>query len=318
MEKKAILDIIIPEALATAGLGRQLADIHSDGAVDQEDSDAFIKINSWKSQEAIRRKMGTRKPPLPISRGLEKGRAPGAAEMAARIRDTLRSRANAAKARSGQAFFKEPVILFGISALEIQNLAKEIYTEVKRVWSWREAAALADLLLPDLHLETKGVAILIMGRLAGDAPAPVVLRKAQSWLLAGYCNNWATVDTLCPKVISPILVRSPGLLGRMKDWPLSRNRWIVRASAVSLIPLARRGIALDSAYHTARRLFDSPDDLIQKANGWLLREAGKTDGRRLERFLLRHGPAIPRTTLRYAVERFPASRRKFLLRATQG
>ncbi len=255
---------------------------------------------------------------MPISRALEKGKPPGAAEIAARLRDMLRGRANAAKARSGQAFFKEPVTLYGISALEVRSLAKEIYTEVKSFWSWREAAALADLLLPDPHLEAKGIAILIMGRLAQAAPAPVMLRKARSWLLAGFCDNWATVDTLCPEVITPLLARSPGLLGRIKNWPLSRNRWIVRASAVSLIPLARRGIALHSAYDNARRLFNSPDDLVQKANGWLLREAGKTDGRRLERFLLAYGPAIPRTTLRYAVERFPASRRKYLLRATQG
>jgi 3-methyladenine DNA glycosylase AlkD len=262
--------------------------------------------------------MRPRKTPLPESSGLEKGKPPGAAEIAARIRNTLRRRANAAKARSGQAFFKEPVILYGISAVEVRSLAKETYTKVKNFWSWREGAALADLLLPDPHLEAKGIAILIMGRLAQDAPAPVMLRKARSWLLAGFCDNWATVDTLCPEVIAPLLVRSPGLLGQIKKWPLSRNRWIVRASAVSLIPLARRGIALDAAYANARRLFNSPDDLVQKANGWLLREAGKTDGKRLERFLLAHGPAIPRTTLRYAVERFPTSRRKYLLRATQG
>lgn len=60
------------------------------------------------------------------------------------------------------------------------------------------------------------------------------------------------------------------------------------------------------------------DDLIHKANGWLLREAGKADPKRLEKFLLDNGPAIPRTTLRYAIERFPESRRKALLRKTRG
>lgn len=83
-------------------------------------------------------------------------------------------------------------------------------------------------------------------------------------------------------------------------------------------PLARRGKHLDAVYRIAERLFAVDDDLIQKATGWLLREAGKTDIERLERFLLGHGPAISRTTLRYAIERFPPGKRKLLLNETRG
>jgi 3-methyladenine DNA glycosylase AlkD len=56
---------------------------------------------------------------------------------------------------------------------------------------------------------------------------------------------------------------------------------------------------------------------MHKATGWLLREAGKTDPARLKRFLLQHGPAIPRTALRYAIERFPAAARAELLQTTR-
>jgi 3-methyladenine DNA glycosylase AlkD len=59
------------------------------------------------------------------------------------------------------------------------------------------------------------------------------------------------------------------------------------------------------------------DDLIEKANGWLLREAGKTDMVRLEKFLLQKRSRIPRTTLRYAIERFPEARRRQLLEKTR-
>ena len=58
-------------------------------------------------------------------------------------------------------------------------------------------------------------------------------------------------------------------------------------------------------YAIARRLHADREDLIQKAVGWALREAGKTDMPRLERYLRANGAAIPRTTLRYAIERFP-------------
>jgi 3-methyladenine DNA glycosylase AlkD len=67
----------------------------------------------------------------------------------------------------------------------------------------------------------------------------------------------------------------------------------------------------------ARRLHADEADLIQKAVGWMLREAGKTDMARLERYLRARGAVIPRTTLRYAIERFPPGRRLELLASTR-
>jgi len=75
---------------------------------------------------------------------------------------------------------------------------------------------------------------------------------------------------------------------------------------------------LDDAYAIAEALFKYPEDLIHKATGWMLREAGKPDPARLEGFLLKNGPKIPRTTLRYAIERFPPERQKTLLEKTKG
>ena len=93
--------------------------------------------------------------------------------------------------------------------------------------------------------------------------------------------------------------------------------WLRRAALVTLVPFARRGRRLVTAYRLAREHFADPEDLLHKAIGWLLRETGKTDGPRLKRFLLRHGPVIPRTALRYAIERFPATERAELLQATR-
>jgi 3-methyladenine DNA glycosylase AlkD len=93
--------------------------------------------------------------------------------------------------------------------------------------------------------------------------------------------------------------------------------WVRRASIVGLIPRARRGESLDLVYGIAKRLHSDREDLIQKAVGWALREAGKTDPARLEHYLRTNGPAIPRTTLRYAIERFPETKRKALLTDTR-
>jgi 3-methyladenine DNA glycosylase AlkD len=117
-------------------------------------------------------------------------------------------------------------------------------------------------------------------------------------------------------VIASILRRRPHHLPTMTGWARSRSLWVRRAAAVALIPMARRGQALDVAYDVAARLLDDEEDLIHKATGWLLREAGKADPVRLERFLLAQGPRLPRTALRYAIERFPPTRRHRLLSQT--
>jgi 3-methyladenine DNA glycosylase AlkD len=122
---------------------------------------------------------------------------------------------------------------------------------------------------------------------------------------------------VAPALVTPLLARHPSLLAQVTRWTTARSLWVRRAAAVSLVPLARRGEALPEAYGVAEALFTDRHDLIHKAVGWLLREAGKTDAARLEAFLRRHGPAIPRTTLRYAIERFPPARRRQLLSDTR-
>jgi 3-methyladenine DNA glycosylase AlkD len=110
-----------------------------------------------------------------------------------------------------------------------------------------------------------------------------------------------------------LIVAHPELDRRLGAWSRHRNMWVRRASIVGLIPRARRGDSLELVYETAERLHPDREDLIQKAVGWALREAGKTDPARLERYLRANGRAIPRTTLRYAIERFPEAKRRGLL-----
>jgi 3-methyladenine DNA glycosylase AlkD len=137
------------------------------------------------------------------------------------------------------------------------------------------------------------------------------------WLADDLAANWATTDSLCGSLIAPLLLANPALVQSIRPWTRHRNFWVRRASAVSLVRHAARGAALDDVYDVATALQDDPADLIHKAVGWLLREAGRTDAGRLERYLLEHGASIPRTTVRYAIERFPAARRRALLTATR-
>ena len=103
------------------------------------------------------------------------------------------------------------------------------------------------------------------------------------------------------------------LRGMLELWSVEPSLWVRRAVIVTFVPFARKGERLEAAYEVAREHFADSEDLMHKAMGWLLRECGKTDMNRLKLFLLRYGPEIPRTTLRYAIERFPAAQRARLL-----
>jgi len=205
---------------------------------------------------------------------------------------------------------------YNVGTDAMRALARSIHAANRRAWSIRDATAFADLVITDRYLEVKSVGIELVARYRRDF-APAHLGVWKCWLVANHAANWATTDAICCSLIGPLLVKYPELGVRMHAWAGDRNLWVRRASAVGLIPSVRQGVALDLAYEIARRLHADREDLIQKAVGWMLREAGKVDRPRLERYLRANGPDIPRTTLRYAIERFPERKRRALLAATR-
>jgi 3-methyladenine DNA glycosylase AlkD len=205
---------------------------------------------------------------------------------------------------------------YNVGTSSVRALARSIHAAHDAAWSVDDAMAFAGALITDRHLEVKGVAIEVMARYRRDF-TPRLLPAWKRWLAGNHSANWATTDAICGLLIGPLIVQHPVLGARMRTWTRDRNMWVRRASIVGLIPRARRGESLDVVYEVARRLHADREDLIQKAVGWALREAGKTDMLRLERYLRANGPSIPRTTLRYAIERFPPARRARLLKETR-
>jgi 3-methyladenine DNA glycosylase AlkD len=92
----------------------------------------------------------------------------------------------------------------------------------------------------------------------------------------------------------------------------SESLWERRIAIVSTSAFIREG-QLDDTFALSERLVDDPHDLIHKASGWMLREAGKRDEARLVRFIERQAPHMPRTMLRYAIERLEPAERKRLM-----
>ena len=122
-----------------------------------------------------------------------------------------------------------------------------------------------------------------------------------------YINNWDLVDLSVYHIIGAHLhYRDRALLYR---WAQSEMLWEQRMAIVATMWFIRHG-EYDDTIRLAERLCHHPHDLIQKAVGWLLREVGKRDMNPLIEFLDKHHTTLPRTLLRYAIERFPAELRK--------
>jgi len=126
-----------------------------------------------------------------------------------------------------------------------------------------------------------------------------------------HINNWDLVDLSAPQIVG-------GYLETRRRQPLDRlaksaSLWERRISIVATHWFIRRGDFADTL-RIAEKLLGDKEDLIHKAVGWMLREVGKRDVAVLEEFLAEHYGVMPRTMLRYAIERFPEKERQGYLR----
>ena len=127
----------------------------------------------------------------------------------------------------------------------------------------------------------------------------------------GYINNWDLVDLSCYPLLGVWLLDKERSL--LYDFARNgRTIWEQRIGIVSTMTFIRNG-ELDDTFAISDILLHHPHDLIHKAVGWLLREAGKRDNAALEGFLSSRAALMPRTMLRYAIEKFPdEERRRYL------
>jgi 3-methyladenine DNA glycosylase AlkD len=243
---------------------------------------------------------------------------PDVVRAAARARHALKQMAQPAGDFDASRYFRGSGDLgfYNVGTSVTRGLARSIHMKYRDVWTVDDALAFAETLIADRHLEVKSVGIEVLARYRREF-RPALLPICKRWLARNHSANWATTDAMCGALIGPLMVAHPELGPRLRVWSRDRNMWVRRASIVGLIPRARKGESLDLVYEIAKRLHADREDLIQKAVGWALREAGKTDPARLERYLRANGASIPRTTLRYAIERFPEAKRRNLLVATR-
>ena len=126
-----------------------------------------------------------------------------------------------------------------------------------------------------------------------------------------YVNNWNLVDVTCPHIIGKHLMDNDRSI--LYSWAKSDDLWTKRIAIVSTHWFIRKN-DLQDTFKIAEMLLNDEHDLIHKAVGWMLREAGKRDLEKEEIFLKKHYKNMPRTMLRYSIEKFPEPKRQKYLK----
>ncbi len=139
----------------------------------------------------------------------------------------------------------------------------------------------------------------------------------ERWLKV-YVDGWGSCDDLCTHALGDFVLRYPESMARAKAWARAENRWLRRASAVTLIYGARRGELLEDVFEVADALLTDPDDMVQKGYGWMLKVASKTHQDEVYSYVQRNREVMPRTALRYAIEKMPEHRRREAMRKPKG
>jgi 3-methyladenine DNA glycosylase AlkD len=207
-----------------------------------------------------------------------------------------------------QQFFREKLEQpIGLKVPVLRKVSNKCYREVRQLPP-KEILKLCDGVLASNVRYTRFIAFEWASKLS-DRFQRSDFNRFQTWLKK-YIDNWGNCDHLCGSVIGQLLLRYPDLVHKTDHWTRSRNRWLRRASAVSLIVPVRKKLLLTEIFARADVLLTDSDDMVQKGYGWMLKEAGNLFPDEVFDFVMARKDRMPRTALRYAIEKFPAARRR--------
>jgi 3-methyladenine DNA glycosylase AlkD len=225
------------------------------------------------------------------------------------VKAELEKLSNPEHAMKLQGFFKtaegeygEGDIFLGVRVPDQRRIAKK-YKKIP-------LTDVLELLQSGIH-EHRLTALFILTEQFNKGDEEVRRRIVDLYLKnTAYLNNWDLVDSSAHKILGVWLVdKSREVLYELAR---SESLWERRISIISTFAFIKRGDLVD-ALNLAGALVNDGHDLIHKASGWVLREIGKKDQLVLEEFLLEHYKKMPRTMLRYAIERLPVARRRFYM-----
>ena len=223
------------------------------------------------------------------------------------VRQELMKEIDEKTKESAQRFFKEPVKFYGVKSAQVKKIATKYFREIKGR-DKSEIFALCEELLETGYGEEAFIAFEWAYRERSQF-VPQDFFVFEGWV-GRYVDNWAKCDTLCNHTLGSFVEMYPEFIENLTGWARDQNRWLRRASAVTLILPARKGMFLKEAFQISDILLMDGDDMVQKGYGWLLKEASKKHQAEVFDYVMKWKANMPRTALRYAIEKMPEEMRK--------
>jgi 3-methyladenine DNA glycosylase AlkD len=223
-------------------------------------------------------------------------------DVIAKIRIDLTKSVDEKTRATSQNFFKEKINSYGVRVPTVNRISKEHFKHIAQR-SKEEIFALCDILWQSGTLEESFIACNWSYFIRKNYE-PNDFSIFENWINR-YVNNWASCDTLCNHTVGEFIEMYPEYLARLKGFAQSENRWMRRAAAVSLIIPARKGKFLNQILGIADILLLDKDDLVQKGYGWMLKAASEANQQSIFEYVVRNKSTMPRTALRYAIEKMP-------------
>ncbi len=206
--------------------------------------------------------------------------------------------------KTGKGQYGEGDVFVGITVPQCRSLAKKY-----NICTLEE---LETLLQSKIHEERLIVLLILVEQF--DIASDPMKKQIYDFYLKNtfYINNWDLVDLSADKIVGSYLLDKPKNI--LVELATSENIWRRRIAMLATYNFIKNKSYTD-ALNIAKILLHDKHDLIQKAVGWMLREIGKRDEATEKKFLDKYHREMPRTTLRYAIERFPSDvRKKYMLR----
>ncbi len=208
-------------------------------------------------------------------------------------------------------YFKEKIKPIGVRSAVVGEITQKYFLLLKKEWKYEDFVRLGERLLSGGWFEEMAIAFSFMERLSNQFTEESFY-LFEDWLNK-YVSNWANCDQLSNHLVGGVVSKYPKCINNLVRWTKSKNRWVRRSSAVSLIIPAKKGLFLKEVFKISEKLMEDEDEMVQKGVGWLLKEASRKHEEEVVKFLLKWKHRTSRLILRYATEKVSATNRKSVL-----